>query len=170
MPVEFDYEFLQSITWYAIDLDGKVGAFDSGQMAQAAERFVMDWRRVDELVCALPESSEHCMLRSKDQYWDGVRPVTRLSDENMKHIQELMWPTFERTISELPRRGIFQFEATRVPYGVLPPTYNLECLPASPISATDLPPEALRIIKEVVAPVRFNETRFTDIREWSNDR
>jgi len=170
MPVEFDYEFLQSITWYAIDLDGKVGAFDSGQMAQAAARFVTDWRRIDELVCALPESSEYRLLMRKDQYWDGVRPVTKLSEENMKHIQELMWPTVQRIASELPRRGIFQFYATRHSYGMLPATYDLVCLPVSPISATDLPPEALRIIKEVVAPVRFNETRFTDIREWSNDR
>ncbi len=170
MSIDFDYEFLQGITWYAIDLDGKVGAFDCGQMAEAAAKFVMDWTHVDELACALPESSEYRMLIRKDQYWDGVRPVTRLSEENMKHIQELMWPTVERIASELPRRGIFQFYATRHSYGSLPATYDLVCLPASPIGATDLPPEVLRIIKQVVAPVRFHETQFTDIGEWSNDR
>lgn len=170
MPVKFDYEFLQSITWYAIDLDGKVGAFDLGEMAKAAAKLVMDWDHVDELVRAQPESGEYRMLKSKHQYWDGALPVTKLSEENMKHIQERMWPGFERWASELPRRGIFQFKATPAAYGMLPPTYEMVCLPASPISATDLPPEVSRIIKEVAAPVRFNETRFTDIREWSNDR
>jgi len=164
MTAHRDYEFLQGITWYAVDADQRIAAFDLGSLPQAALAVARDWERVDAMMRALPEVTDCRVLISRDDITRAQ--IKGVSQHSKERLADAMMPYRESIVSELPRRGIYQFAGMPSPYGQLPPKYRLVGLPLEPIRLDSLADEWRQIVGSVTAPVRFSEVREVDVRGW----
>ena len=162
---KYDADFLAGITWYAVDLEGKVAAFESGEIPPSAMAVVEKWAWVDDQLRNLPPAGEPQLHIRKEQYWEGVRPVTRLSPQTMANIADRFWPHVERSASELPARGVYLFWGEKRQDGCTPWTYKLVAAPTSPININALDDRACGVIASMTFPVRFSEVMQINVRE-----
>jgi hypothetical protein len=163
MNTSYDYEFLQSITWYAVDVDRRIAAFDLGSMPQSALALASQWEAIDTAIRAMPEVSDYRLLIDRSDF--TATKIKGICQESREAIANVMMQHRERIISELPRHGIYQFEGMPSPYGQLPSKYRLVGIPLSPIELQCLPDQIKYIVDSMALKVRFSEIVALDVSQ-----
>jgi hypothetical protein len=156
------FEFLNSITWYAVDDEMSIGAFGMGHIPDVALRWQNDWSWVDDIMFGLPQSSEYKLLEHPeiDAVWASARDLTPLGRD---HLRGTLKNSAGNSMAELPRRGIFQFNGEPAPLGILPAKFLLRAFPTKPLKLNDVPETAERITETVRLPTRFGSITQLDI-------
>ena len=161
--MEYNAEYLQGLTWYAHDVDGRIAAFNLGAIPAKAYALASHWEHVDDVIRGLPTSTECQLVIRKEDYWTGARPATKLSPVSMEAITNLMWPGVEKNASALPQRGIYQFSGERSPDAVIPSKYRIVGVPRRPISIGSLSEESVVTIRQLYIPLRFCDATEIDV-------
>jgi hypothetical protein len=166
---KYDWEFLCTTTWFAVDPDQHVAAFHGGAIPTIAMPHIESWRKIEELLEALPPTRDDRVVLTKEGHAAHSRHVDRArglrsSDEMI----EKSWASVSAAAHFWTRRGFFNFwGANSGSYS--PPDYCAAATPLEPITLAELPTEVREIVSSVVSPVRFNEISRFHIRSLFAD-
>jgi len=154
---KYDWEFLCTTTWFAVDADQHVAAFENGEIPAVAMLHIERWRQIEQLLDTLPQTREDELLITRETHAADHRRVDRArrmcsSDEMIEH----SWSSVSTSARYWTGRGLFSY------WGVNSGSYSTpDCYarakPLEPITLRELPTEVHEIISTVISPVRFNQ-------------
>jgi hypothetical protein len=146
--------FPEAIEWYALDMDGAVGAFMEGQKPLGALRALERWPPIAEYM------HERRNKTGSGKVHEAARRFRPPVPNSSERFRDWWLATYDSRSYEdggdLAERGIYVFDAVWQPEGVSP-LYYQRLSPESPIGVNDLAEE----IRTFLESFRFLNVRFS---------
>jgi len=162
---KYDWDFLITTTWFAVDSEQNVAAFESGMIPPIAMPHIEKWRTIESTLESLPANRTYQTIITKEDVLAAHLRSNRARRQSFSQkLVDMSWEHVSRNASEWTRRGFYQFWGVNSS-NYYPPEYDLVGKPLEPIKLDELPEAAKQVIAAVPCSMRFTGLTHLHISE-----
>jgi hypothetical protein len=166
---KYDWDFLITTTWFAVDAEQNVAAFENGMIPPIAMPHIENWRTIESMLENLHANRTYQTIITKEDVMAAhLRHRRSYQGSFSQKLVDMSWDHVSRNASEWTRRGFYQFWGVESS-NYYPPEYDLVGKPLEPIKLDELPEPAKQVIAAIPSATRFTQLTHLNISKLFSD-